>query len=101
MNPSIRSKGLWASLALIIACAACCALPLLSVLGIGAMTSAAFAIVGNSELKVLWVLGAFGLLVALIFLILRARSRRAACTTECSTDRSCCGPHGSESEDGT
>ena len=89
-TPSSR-KGLWASLALIGACAACCALPLLGMLGLGAVTSAGLAAFMNSELKILQSLGAGAMFIALVVVVARRRARRAACTTACATDRSCCG----------
>jgi hypothetical protein len=54
MSASIGTKGLWTSLVLIVACATCCALPLLSVLGIGAIPSAAVATFRNSEANIIW-----------------------------------------------
>ena len=84
-------KGLWASLALIGACAACCALPLLGMLGLGAVTSAGLAAFVNSELKILLLLGAGAMFIALVVVFARKRARRAACATACATDGSCCG----------
>ena len=84
-------KGLWASLALIGACAACCALPLLGMLGLGAATSAGLAAFVNSEIKILLMLGGGAMSIALVVVIARKRARRAACETACATDRSCCG----------
>jgi hypothetical protein len=89
-NSSSR-RSLWASLALVAACAACCTLPLLGMLGLGAVTSAGLAIVMNSELKLLMIIGAVALLIVLAVVIARKRARRAACATACATDRSCCG----------
>ena len=89
-TPSSR-KGLWASLAFIGACAACCALPLLGMLGLGAVTSAGLAAIVKSELKVLLLLGAGAMSIALVVVIARKPARRAACATACATDRSCCG----------
>jgi hypothetical protein len=88
---SSSRKGLWASLALIGACAACCAVPLLGMLGLAAVTGAGLAAFVNSELKILLLLGAGAMLIALVLLVARKRARRAACATACATDRSCCG----------
>ena len=84
-------KGLWASLALIGACAACCALPLLGMLGLGAVTSAGLAAFVSSELKIVLLLGAGAMFIAVVVVIARKRVQRAACATACATDRSCCG----------
>lgn len=91
MSASGGRKGLWTSLLLIGACAACCAIPLLGALGLGAVTSAALAAFVDPEREILWIAGASAVLLMLVIVLVRARARRAACKTECASDRSCCG----------
>lgn len=91
MITSIRKRGIRTSLALIGACAACCALPLLGMLGFGAVTTATFSSFLHSDLRFVMVAGAFTALAALVVIFLRRAARTAGCKTECAVDRSCCG----------
>lgn len=85
----LRNKPpIWGLLAIVGACAACCALPLLATLGIGAGLGATLAAFANNDalLCASIVMG----LVALAVFWLRRRRREHACTAQCATDRSCC-----------
>jgi len=89
MSPLITKKGLgFAGIAVLGACAACCALPLLTVVGVGGGTLSAFAgyIRPGAELIVM---GAVG--IALLAIVaFRARARRAAaCDIACKVDCGC------------
>ncbi len=87
---STRRLGV-AGIAAFIACAACCAVPLLAAagLGTGSLTSLAFVFRPGSEFTV----GAAVFLVALGVMAVRARMRTRAvsgCGSTCRVDGTCC-----------
>ena len=79
------------SLAAVGACSACCALPLLGSLGLGSLVTATLVTIKSSGHTVLFVAGTITVFVVVAVRLLRTRMRRAACTTECEPDGSCCG----------
>lgn len=82
-----RRPVIWAGIAALIGCAACCALPILLLVGAGSGASAFVArfLFPGSELVIAAVVfaGVLGVFA------LRARGRRKACSTSCSTDGAC------------
>lgn len=91
MSRSDSSRSIWASIALLGACAACCALPLIVPLGVGSIVTATFGRVSEAALTALLAVGGVTLLMTVLVLIARQRMRRAArCSTQCSLDSSCC-----------
>ncbi len=89
-----RGAKKWLGLG-VLACAACCAVPLTVIFGVGsatAMTGALFAGVETETILCLAVLGA--LLVGIGYVALRSRRRkveRQTCSTSCKPDAGCCG----------
>lgn len=88
--PTLSKRHLGAAgAAAFLACAACCALPLLAAagLGSGALASLARLLRPGSEL----VVGGVVFAVALGLMALRSRSKGAvACGSSCAADRTCC-----------
>ena len=81
-----RSLG-WAGVAAFVACAACCALPMLALAGGGVLGSvAAFLGQGGELIAALTAGGA-----TLVFFGVRAARRAKSCGTSCAVDASCCG----------
>jgi len=84
----------WFGLAAL-ACAACCAVPIMAALGIGGAAgslTAAFSGVNLETIACLSILGA--MIGGALYFVARQRSRReqaASCETSCQTDASCCG----------
>lgn len=81
-------KSLWASLAVLGACAACCAFPLIGMLSLGA-AGTWLATYMSSERYVIATVASIATLVALI-IVARKRTKRDSCNTKCTTDGSCC-----------
>ena len=79
-----RSLG-WAGAAAFLACAACCALPLLAVAGGSTLATLATWLTPGLEPYAALTAG----LGTLAFFALRTRRARG-CETACSVDRSCC-----------
>jgi hypothetical protein len=90
MQQTKRPAGLWVAMGLVAACGACCALPLLAALGIGAVGSISLATMFDSEWKLFLILLAIAALDALVLLTKRRKARAVKCIDECATDRSCC-----------
>lgn len=79
----------WAAIAAVFACAACCALPMIAVLGGGTAASIVALIAPGTEL----VLGVSAAVLTLGYFAWRARSRaRASCSDACRADARCCHP---------
>jgi hypothetical protein len=79
-----RSLG-WAGAAAFLACAACCAFPLLAVAGGGTLAAMTAWLTPGMELYV----AAPAALGTLAFFALRSRRARP-CDTSCAADASCC-----------
>ena len=90
MSETKLSRSLWVVFGLIVACAACCAVPLLGVLGLGAVASATLATFLDSEFKILLIVGSLATLAGVMAILLRRRWR-GDCKTDCAPDGSCCG----------
>ncbi len=81
-----RSLG-WAGAAAFLACAACCALPMLALASGGVLGSlAAFLGQGGELIAALTAGGA-----TLLYFGVRAARRAKTCETSCAVDASCCG----------
>lgn len=80
-----RSLG-WAGVAAFMACAACCALPMLAVGGAGLLGSLASVLAPGREL----IAGLVAAGVTIALLAVRSSLRRRSCETACATDGSCC-----------
>ena len=79
----------WAAAAAFFACAACCALPMIGVLGGGTAASIVALMVPGAEL----VVGVSAAVLTLGYFAWRARSRvRASCSDACRADARCCHP---------
>jgi hypothetical protein len=89
-----RSGLGWAGLAALVACAACCALPMVAVFGGGLLTSVAAFVSPGMELLVATAAGGG----TLLFLAWRARARASTCSDTCRADASCCAPEASSTE---
>jgi len=78
----------WAGIAAFIGCAACCALPMLTValVGTGASTTISRLFKPGSEL----VVGALVFALTFGILMLRARATRRGCSPTCKLDGTCC-----------
>jgi hypothetical protein len=91
---TVGASKKWVGLA-VVACGACCAVPLAAVFGIGGAMTATGALFAGLDTETVLCLGVLGaLLVGGGYLWLRARRRTAAaqsCSASCSTDASCCG----------
>ncbi len=89
-SPTLSKRHLGAAgAAAFLACAACCALPLLAAAGLGSGALASFARVlrPGSELAV----GVVVFVVVLGLMALRSRSKGAvACGASCAADGTCC-----------
>jgi hypothetical protein len=86
-------KGLWAGVTLIGACAACCAVPLLGMLGLGSFSAAAFSLVSSGALEVVFCTAALLGGAAFVYFALRKLKKKnaaQACVTSCAVDQSCC-----------
>lgn len=81
-----RSLG-WAGAAAFLACAACCALPMLAVVGGGLASSLAALLSPGAEV----IAGVVAASLTVAFFAVRARLRSKSCSTACAVDRSCCG----------
>jgi hypothetical protein len=79
-----RSLG-WAGAAAFLACAACCALPLLAVAGSGTLAAMVAWLKPGAEL---FVAAAAAIGTLAFFAVRSARARR--CGTSCAADASCC-----------
>lgn len=90
VEPFLSKRRLgWAGLAAFIGCAACCALPLLVVLGAGSGAAATLTSLlrPGSELLV----GGAVFLVVLLVMAIRARMKQEqGCGPSCRVDGSCC-----------
>jgi membrane protein implicated in regulation of membrane protease activity len=91
-----RSSGKWLGFA-VVSCAACCAVPIAAVLGLGGAAAAAGALLADINMEMVMCLGVLGLLMAVgIYLWVRARRQSSVDTTTystaCKTDASCCNP---------
>lgn len=89
-DPVLSKRRLgWAGLAALVACATCCAVPLLAAAGMGGAATATVSRIlrPGSEL----VVGGLTFLLVLGLLATRARGKRSAgCGSSCSLDGSCC-----------
>jgi membrane protein implicated in regulation of membrane protease activity len=89
-----RSTGKWLGLG-VAACAACCAVPIAALFGIGGATAAVGAMFADVNLEMLLCLGLLGTFIAGIYFWMRSRRMRSvyeSCSTACNTDASCCNP---------
>lgn len=87
-EPVLTKRALgWAGAAAFLACAACCALPLIAVVGSGLMGSLLALLSPGTELIAALIAGG----ATLAFFVVRARQRAKSCATTCTLDRSCCG----------
>ena len=82
-----RSLG-WAGAAAFLACAACCALPMLALVGGGALASVAAMLSPGAELVAALVAGG----ATIAFFAIRSGARARSCETGCAADASCCAP---------
>jgi membrane protein implicated in regulation of membrane protease activity len=96
MQPGGSKK--WLGL-IALACAACCAVPLAALLGIGGVTGMLGGLFAGVNLEVVLCLAILGaLLVGGGYMLLRARKQKAqACATSCNADASCCDSKSSSS----
>jgi hypothetical protein len=93
-EPLVTKQSLgWAGAAAFVACAVCCALPLLAVAGGGALATLAAALTPGAELVAAFVAAG----ATLLFFVIRGVRRNRACTDVCSIDASCCDNAPSES----
>jgi len=78
----------WAGVAAFIGCAACCALPMLAVLGLGSGAAATITrlVKPGSEL----IIGGLVCAVALGIMAVRARGKQRGCGPSCDADGGCC-----------
>lgn len=80
-----RSLG-WAGIVAFVACAACCALPMLAVAGGGMAASLAALMSPGTELLAAGVVAA----ATLGFFAVRSARRAKTCGTSCAVDAACC-----------
>ncbi len=97
---TVGASKKWLGLA-VIACAACCAVPIAAVFGIGGATAMAGALFAGVDAETVLCLGMLGVVfVSVGYLWLRSRRKKdeaQACTTSCKPDASCCGEKSSPS----
>jgi membrane protein implicated in regulation of membrane protease activity len=92
MKTRLTSKH-WIGVAAL-ACAACCAVPLGAVMGLGAAGTATGALLAGVETETILctaLLASF-LLAGLYLWVRQRRAMRQRCETSCSADASCCVP---------
>lgn len=87
MNRQPNARGIAGLLAIITACAACCALPLLGVVGLGTGIAAGIT---PTKVATVFAITSVVLLIGLAALKVRSRMKQSGCSTQCAADRSCC-----------
>ena len=90
---AVRVSKKWVGFA-VLACAACCAVPIAVVFGIGSATAVTGALFAGVDAETVLCLGVLsGLLAGAVYLWLRSRKKKVdaqACSTSCKSDASCC-----------
>jgi hypothetical protein len=87
VEPMLSKRGLgWAGLAASVACAACCALPMIAVFAGGVGASVMAIVTLGAEL----IAGGVAGVATLAFFAVRSRVKARSCASACRVDASCC-----------